>query len=419
MIKLNFKNPIRLVLVFFVLVFAFSCTGKSDNNAGLNSSAEPTDIVKPEITNPPRQGEAVELTLGTDFNDSAKGIAICDDGGVLLAGKTQTKEKGPYEAYLVRLDKNNTVLWNKIYGQGDEDGVFAVTQTRDKGFVAAGQTTSAMTKDVNAYVIKTDSQGNLLWQKSFGGSDKEDAHSLIELADGNLLFSGYTYSKGEGGDAYIVKISSKGDMIWEKNYGSESREDLFSVKELPNGHIVGIGIGGKNNDIYAIELDARGNLVQEKYIGDEYMEQGNDIEIAPAGGYFICGFKATNSTNYVYMYIAKLNKNFEKEWDKIYPGESFSVAFGAVAEKDGSFTISGTTKNWGKIQNDDGILFNVSAQGETNWEEIFGDEDIEYINSLEKDAQGYYYMTGYVVHASGPRESTYDINYVKYKHQGE
>ncbi len=136
----------------------------------------------------------------------------------------------------------------------------------DGGFIVVGTTLSFGAGDFDVYVIRTDANGNTAWTKTYGGADLDEGRSVWQTTDGGFIIAGFTYSFGAGSrDVYLIKINSFGDVLWEKTYGGVSAEIGYSVQQTEDGGYIVVGetssFGAGNLDVYLIKTDSLGNQV--------------------------------------------------------------------------------------------------------------------------------------------------------------
>jgi parallel beta-helix repeat protein len=171
------------------------------------------------------------------------------DGGYVLAGYIG----GSSDFWLAKLDSAGTLLWTKTFGGTGTDRAYSVVQTNDGGYAVAGETNSfSVGGEYDFWLVKTDAAGNEQWNKTFGGvGGDSEANSVIQTSDGGYVLAGDTNAYGLGGyDAWLIKTDSSGNLIWTRTYGGTG--------ELPNfyGNLTGFPVAGSNGnaDDYANSL---------------------------------------------------------------------------------------------------------------------------------------------------------------------
>lgn len=200
--------------------------------------------------------------------DWGQDIVETTDSGFAIVGFGQ--QAGNYDMLFIRTDKSGNLLYSKFIGETDWDFGYGLKQTSDKGFILAGESfTSGVSK---GYLVKLDSTGTTTWKKTYGGSVKNKFEDVIITAGGGFVMVGETESFGNGKQAYAVRTSSTGGLIWEKNYGNPGIDFAKSVTEIATGEY--IITGGTNTppnsdiDNWAMKINATGNPVQSHTVLD-------------------------------------------------------------------------------------------------------------------------------------------------------
>lgn len=191
-------------------------------------------------------------------------------------------------------DQDFDILWTRTYGGGSSDLGYFVQQTFDGGYIIAGCTESFGAGSSDAYLVKTDRNGNEVLSKTYGGANHDECHSARETSDGGYIIVGYTESFGAGGsDVYLIKTDMNGDTLWTKTYGGTRSEAGYSVQQTSDGGYIITGYTGSfalgNSDVYVIKTDAHGDTMWTKTYGGSGDDCGYSIQQTSDGGYVIGG----------------------------------------------------------------------------------------------------------------------------------
>ena len=146
-------------------------------------------------------------TYGGTSYDWAYALVQTSDGGYALAGRTASFGAGGDDFWLVKTDSAGNMQWNKTYGGTNDDMAFALVQTSDGGYALAGYTTSFGAGGLDFWLVKTDSAGNMQWNKTYGGTNNDMAFALVQTSDGGYALAGYTASLASGLDFWLVKLT--------------------------------------------------------------------------------------------------------------------------------------------------------------------------------------------------------------------
>jgi len=201
-----------------------------------------------------------DKTYGGTGDDVPIWMICTDDGGYAIVGYTDSFGAGRYDFWLVKTDSAGNMQWNKTYGGTNEDMGCSLVQTDDGGYAIVGETRSFGAGGYDFWLVKTDSAGNMQWNKTYGGAGYDgDPWSLVQTDDGGFAMSGWTNSFGAGGyDAWLVKTDSSGTMQWNRTYGG-TNEDMgwFLAQTVDGGYaIVGYtdSFGAGGYDFWLIKL---------------------------------------------------------------------------------------------------------------------------------------------------------------------
>ncbi|MFH1852452.1 MAG: hypothetical protein ABIA75_08915 [Candidatus Neomarinimicrobiota bacterium] len=152
-----------------------------------------------------------DIIYGGDDYDEGYSVCETSDGGWVLAGSAESYGNGLDDIWLIKLDADGEIAWERVFGGDGRDLARSVVETFDGGFIVVGATNSFNTGDYDVWVVKTDSSGSQLWNKSYGGELDDGGNSICRTADGGYIITGYTNSAGNGGDLWLLKIDSQGN----------------------------------------------------------------------------------------------------------------------------------------------------------------------------------------------------------------
>lgn len=202
--------------------------------------------------------------IGGSNSDEFHGMSKTSDGGYIITGLTSTNSFGSSDIWLLKLNSIGDTLWTRQYGRSTEDAGNSVIQTADGGYLIAGDIhVNPAAGNHNSCLVKTDSNGNLQWAKTYGSNPgTEIAWDVRQTSGGGYLFSGASgfYGNGGGGDILTIKTNSAGTVQWAKTYGGTSFDDFwYSVKTPDEGNmLVGLSYQGGQN-IFVVRADSSGN----------------------------------------------------------------------------------------------------------------------------------------------------------------
>lgn len=244
------KNKFQFILLFLI-------------NAFISTSALPPDTAK-------------VYAYGGPGSEIAYGIKIAPDSGLYLAGISNYYGPGGNSIYLIKTDKNGMHQWSRMYGGVQIDQSFDLAVQGDSALFIVGFTNSLGNGGYDGYVLKTDTGGNLLWEKTYGGSDWDFFYSINILNDGSAILCGKTFTLTNGrSDGYVVKIDPNGYVIWSRNIGGLGDES-FNSCDVSGNNIFLVGTSStqtnSNTSGYLVKMDLEGDILNEYFFTGE----GND-----------------------------------------------------------------------------------------------------------------------------------------------
>ena len=231
------------------------------------------------------------------------------DGGYVVCGKTESYGAGLSDVWVIKTDAVGDSIWTRTYGGTNNDLGRSVVQTVDGGYVIAGYTYSYSAGQSDVWLIKTDSLGNPLWTKSYGGVDYDYAYQVVETQDHGYFITGMTQSFGNGGsDAWFIKTDSLGDTLWTKTFGDTSYEYMVSGVQTADGGYIACGYKMTNwiYDVWIIKLDSLGNRMWTKTLGYSDHDYGESIRQTPDLGYICAGYYYVPGTGISDIWLIRL-----------------------------------------------------------------------------------------------------------------
>ncbi len=175
-------------------------------------------------------------------NEACGNILPTSDNGYVAFGFTDSVAGKNEDNLVFKLDRDGNILWQKAFGGDNEDELVGGVETDDGGFIVLGNTNSFGAGGSNIMVSKIDSSGNLIWSKIYGGSGDDVAFSIIQDGEGNFMISGYTNSFGNGGyDGLIFKIDGSGNILTERVFGTQNNDFIYDIEKCYDGRYIAIG----------------------------------------------------------------------------------------------------------------------------------------------------------------------------------
>ena len=340
-----------------------------------------------------------EKTYGEWGDDVANSIQQTRDGGYIVAGWTSSKGAGGEDFRVLKLDEYGEIIWEKTYGGYKADFAYSIQQTKDGSYIVAGSTESKGAGKEDFWVLKLDEYGEIIWEKTYGGSKNDWANSIQQTRDGGYIVAGVTYSKGAGRlDFWVLKLNEKGEIIWEKTYGGSENDCANSIQQTREGGYIVAGYteskGTGERDSWVLKLDEYGEIIWEKTYGGEYNDEANSIQQTRDGGYIVAGSTESKGVGKEDFWVLKLDKNGEIIWDKTYGGDSFDESYSIQQTRDGGYIVAGWTSSKGAGGWDSCVL-KLDEEGEIIWEKTYGGEYNDELHSIQQTRDGGYIVAGW------------------------
>jgi hypothetical protein len=326
-------KSVSILLVMILLLSPLIGATQTRTNDENNNRSDSDDQIQDETEN---KLELEWIKTYRPYNlGELNSILQTSDGGFIITGEANHYTE-TWDLLLAKIDKDGESEWDYIFGGIENECGNSVIESSDGGYVITGYTESYGStygeRDFwgelppNVWLVKTDSDGEMLWRKAYGGNGNEVGHDLIETVDGGFLLLAWSDSTENGSGTWLIKTDSNGNMEWNRT----------------------IGYGGER--CYSIEPT-------------------ND------GGYIISGVRTVKRTSYVLL--IKIDKNYDMEWFKNYNYDSWNVGIKTVQTSDGGYILTGladeesTDEEYG---DSDVIVVKCDSTGNEQWFKRFGDD---------------------------------------------
>jgi len=329
-----------------------------------------------------------ERTFGGSKNEYSRSVQQTTDGGFILLG--YRFDAGKTFIWLIKVDAQGNKEWERTFSDGGDDYGYSIQQTADGGFILLGYTWSFGAGGADFWLIKTDAQGNKEWERTFGGSGDDYGLSVQQTSDGGFILLGYTHSNGEGKDFWLIKTDSQGNKEWERTFGGSGDDYGTSVQQTADGGFILLGYTnsyGKEEgrwDLLLIKTDSQGNKEWEKTFAKG---SGFSVQQTADGGYILLGYTERGP------WLIKTDAQGDKEWDRTFGRGDSDEGYSVQQTSDGGFVLLGGTNSHG-TRGWDFWLVKIDAQGNKEWEKTFGSSDSEKGYSVQQTSDGGYILFG-------------------------
>lgn len=337
---------------------------------------------------------------GTDYNEIMYSIIASTHGGYIFTAHTYSSDgdvsgnHGESDYWVVKIDEEGEIEWQKCYGGTKSEFPFEIIQTSDGGYAVIGYTRSN-NGDVTGYhtgsgshdmwVIKIDSIGELEWQKCLGGSDEDEGWAITQTADGSYICVGYTnsYDGDVGGaaddfDFWLVKLDSEGNIVWENNFGGSDGDYAYSVLAEADGSIMVAGETYSDDgdvtdaheglkELWTVKTDSVGNLIRTKCYGGSDAEVAHSLMRINENDYLLCGTTLSDDGDLTGesvsgIWVLTTDSVGIIKWQKSFGGSELEEGFDVITTYDGGIVAVGYTKsNDGDVSGNHGGTYPFDA----------------------------------------------------------
>jgi gas vesicle protein len=346
-----------------------------------------------------------QKSFGGNENDMLYSIKATSDGGYILGGTSnssvggQKKDAsiGQNDIWILKLDARGNEMWQKTIGGLAEEQLASLILTKDNGYLIGASSESDFCKykdsewnkntiykseasrgSLDYWLVKLNNKGNLDWQKTIGGNYLDQLRSIVSTTDGGYFIGGISNSnsgndklKGCEGqtDYWYMKLSSKGEMLWQNTYGGTGDENVYTVLETKDQNLL---LGGNTNsettpagnspngsDFMLLKLDATGTVLWEKLYDVQQQDIMTSVIQNKDESLVICGYsrndviakssglKKVKAPKGMEDYILiKTDKNGEQQWENYYGSDNSDVLSKAIETRDGGYLLAGTSQTF-------------------------------------------------------------------------
>ncbi|UCG04109.1 MAG: hypothetical protein JSW11_08995 [Candidatus Heimdallarchaeota archaeon] len=311
-------------------------------------------------------------TYDIQGSDWASDLIQTADGGFLLIGTSSYQNMLPviYSGSVLKVFVNGTKEWCQTYGYSrtewyaDEHSyIHSAVQTADGGFLFTGETTDYYVGDsgpnnMDMWLVKTDINGSLEWNKTYGSAD-DSASAVIQTADDGFLIAGttvdYHYTEGSAiyphnGDMWLVKIYTNGSVEWDQAYGGSEHDYAREVIQTTDGGLLLAGTMNfwtNDSDMWLVKTDANGSMEWNQTYGGLNDESASAVIQVADGGFLIAGSTESYGAGDKDVWLVKTYANGTVKWNQTIGGSERDGSSSVIQTTNGDFLIVGYTESYG------------------------------------------------------------------------
>ncbi len=338
-----------------------------------------------------------------------------DEGGNYSVNLTVTGSNGDMSSITreitVQQSAPPVMRWDKTFGGDGDDRVYSLTHTSDGGYILAGYSYYIDERHFGARLVKTDANGNMQWQRNIGGNRFYEAHYAMQTSDGGYIIAGSTGSYGAGSDDFwLVKTDAEGIEQWNRTFGGEYADIASSVRQTSDGGYIMAGrtesYGAGSDDFWLVKTDPEGTEQWNRTFGGDSIDSLYSFQQTIDGGYILCGDTRSFGTGSSDFWLVKTDNNGIELWNRTFGGANYDRAYSVQQTSDGGYILAGMTRSF-SANHFDFLLVKTDSNGTEQWNRtIVGPNEDNSPHSILQSPGGGYIIAGKT--GSGGTES-YDM----------
>ncbi|MDN3723307.1 T9SS type A sorting domain-containing protein [Aequorivita sp. SDUM287046] len=381
-----------------------------------------------------------QKTIGGSGTELLWSIIETTDGGIFIGGTSDSNisgektedSRGGQDFWVLKLDNNGNILWQKTYGGSADDVLVSALQTSEGGFIIGGVSKSDISGDKTEnsrgdddyWILKLNSNGNIEWQKTFGGNEYDRLGSLVKTNDGGYLLAGHSHSPISGdrtvarqgfSDAWVLKLDSSGAIMWQNAYNIENAVTVYGLDKTNDGGFIissNLDISGNPLDpFWILKIDASGNQVWDRIISGDKIDLYPKIKSTTDGGYIVAGGsnsdavgdKTEDAINGSFDYwVLKLDETGNIIWQNTIGGAVNENIHSIAESNDGGYFLSGNSnsdisgdKTENSIGGSDFWVVKINNVGIIEWQNTIGGGGSEHGGNSIQTSDGDFLTVGY------------------------
>jgi hypothetical protein len=388
-----------------------------------------------------------QKTLGGINQDMLVGSKKTVDNGYILYGysssgisgdKTESC-RGGNDFWIIKLNANLNIQWQKTIGGIGEDLITDLILCADSSFLCVGSSSSPISNEKTVpcfgnydyWVLKLDNNGNLIWQNVYGGTDSDQANSIIQFNDGKIFISGMSKSNISGNktencrgsnDYWIICTDSLGNKLWDKTIGGNLTDRDAKIVKSSNDKLIILGSSNSpisnektspcfgNLDLWIVEIDTGGNIIWDKTYGgsendgfgfEDIILCDDNIYLCSSSSSGISGNKSDSCRGFDDYWILKLDKNGNKFWDKTIGGSNYDIPNSILYAQNDQLVVLGSSMSditCDKTENSIGAydywVIGLDTNGLLKWQKTIGGTDEDHLQYAIELANNNYMIFG-------------------------
>ena len=335
------------------------------------------------------------LVIGGSKSDKGVGIIRDSEDKIVIAGTSRSYGNSSDDFIIIRMNLEGEIDYQKLFGWDHHGRVHDIEETSDGNYLLFGEVWDWGYGREDMYLMKVDKKGDKLWEQYYGGYHTDQGFDVKSLEDGFLAL-GYTSSQPgtTRGNYYLVRTDLEGNKIWENNYGTEFLDFGFSVLPDSDENFWLLGAAGgfynparadymnHDSDMLLVITDPDGNEISRKEFGGNLHDWGKALLRTDDGGAYLLGSTQSYGIGSFDMYLVRVDNLGNKVWDKTYGDTDFEYGEALVYDEEGNLLLLGTKQMPDLGMGPDMYIVKTDPTGNMIWDQTIGGPGSDYAFDL-------------------------------------
>ncbi len=332
-------------------------------------------------------------TYGSVGWDSGGEVIECSDGGFAIVGYTDSYGAGNTDGWLVRTEANGDIRWNYTYGGPGYDFLSSLVECSDGGFALAGYTDSFGVTVSAFWLVRVNANGGFLWNETYDTPGSDFGEDIVEMSTGGFAITGFTSGFGGDLDIWLVGTDTSGNHLWNQSYGSIYSDLAYSVIEVSSGgflltghkpttHLAARSRFTPDDDLWIVRTNGTGHMLWDRTFDAGSYEYGSYAVECSDGGFAVSGSVINYGTLRSDYWLIRTDDTGAHQWNETYGwSDGREVCRELIAYSSGGFVLAGDTNRTSDGNTDFWVVY-TDDSGTQLWNESYGGPDNDSCHGL-------------------------------------
>jgi len=294
-----------------------------------------------------------QRTLGGASNDIGYSGIVDSSGNVYIAGYTASTGAGSDDFLLAKYDSSGTLQWQRVLGDSTRNQAYSLAVDSADNLYIAGYTQPS---DFKFLLAKYNSSGTLQWQRTLGNADNQLGTSVTVDSANNVYIGGYATDGSASFDFLLAKYNSSGTIQWQRTLGGTGRDDAYSlaVDSANNVYVFGYtgSTGAGSNDFLLAKYNSSGTIQWQRVLGGAANDIGRSVTVDSSGNVYVVGQTSSAGEGGDELLIAKYDSSGTIQWQRVLGAASGDIGYSITVDSSDNLYVCGSTNSTGAGGND-------------------------------------------------------------------